>query len=98
MRLEPDAIAVDEADDRDRDIEQIRGRSLSTGTAVADTRMSRPSPSAGLTRCNMVRAPAGYRVKGPYVRGTSGTLGRDPGGDCSLVRNHEIIWRQVCEA
>jgi len=32
MRLEPDAVAVDEADDRDRDIEQIRGQ---RGDAVA---------------------------------------------------------------
>ena len=27
MRLEPDAVAVDEADDRDRHVEQIRGQS-----------------------------------------------------------------------
>src|SRR5450631_3336131 len=32
MRLEPDAVVVDEADDRDRDIEQIRGQ---RGDAVA---------------------------------------------------------------
>src|SRR3981081_2383735 len=32
MRLEPDAVALDEADDRDRDIEQIRGQH---GDAVA---------------------------------------------------------------
>ena len=32
MRFEPDAVSVDEADDRDRDIEQIRGQ---RGDAVA---------------------------------------------------------------
>ena len=32
MRFEPDAVSVDEADDRDRDIEQVRGQ---RGDAVA---------------------------------------------------------------
>jgi hypothetical protein len=34
MRLEPDTVAIDEADDRDRDIEQIRGQ---RGDAVASS-------------------------------------------------------------
>src|ERR1700730_15013091 len=116
MRLEPDAVAVDEADDRDRDIEQIRGQ---RGDAVAGGfgrgiedlvaqhrrkaqafvvaghrgRGYENVETAALRWLDQMqhgsRPPAGYRGKGPYVRGTSGTIGRDPGGDCSLVHNHE---------
>jgi len=125
MRLEPDAVAVDEADDRDGDIEKIRGQ---RGDAVAGgfgrgiedlvaqhRRKARAFVVDGHSGrgCENVettalcwpdqmqhgsRPPAGYREKGSYVRGTSGTLGRDPGGRCSLVHNHEIIWRQACDA